>query len=63
MSSSKKSSGAVDDYIAQAQAYAQPICEKLRALIRKVAPELVEASKWRVPMMLSEGRRRNEQYR
>ncbi len=42
MSASKNSSSVVDDYFAEAPAYARPICEKLRALIRKVAPELAE---------------------
>jgi uncharacterized protein YdeI (YjbR/CyaY-like superfamily) len=55
MSSSKNSSAAVDDYIAKAPAYARPICEKLRALVRKAAPELAEVIKWSMPCYSGHG--------
>jgi uncharacterized protein YdeI (YjbR/CyaY-like superfamily) len=36
----------IDRYIASTPAFAQPICRKLRTLIKKAEPEIVEDWKW-----------------
>ena len=45
----------VDDYIAHAPEYAQPILVKLRALVREAAPALGEAIKWGSPCYVGKG--------
>jgi hypothetical protein len=45
----------MDAYIAKAPEYARPICEKLRAMVRKAAPELTEAIKWGSPTWVGKG--------
>ena len=39
----------VDDYIANAAAFAQPIARHLRALLHETCPEVVEEIKWGIP--------------
>jgi hypothetical protein len=39
----------VDEYIAKAQPFAQPILKHLRQLIHKANPEVVETIKWGMP--------------
>ena len=39
----------IDDYIATAPAYAQPILTKLRTLFHKAHPDIVESMKWSSP--------------
>jgi len=45
----------IDAYIASAAERAQPTLRELAAILREVAPDAVEAIKWRVPVW--EGRR------
>ena len=39
----------VDDYIANASGFAQPILSHLRALLHKTCPDVVEEIKWSIP--------------
>lgn len=39
----------IDEYITRAQAYAQPILKKLRALVHTACPDVEEKTKWRAP--------------
>jgi hypothetical protein len=39
----------IDAYIAKARPFAQPILERLRAMIHETCPEVVETLKWRHP--------------
>ena len=39
----------IDDYIAKAQPFAQPILMHLRALVHKTLPGIDEAIKWGMP--------------
>ena len=55
MRCSEESSTTVDAYIAAAPAFARPICEKLRAMIRKTAPDLREVIKWSSPCYQGRG--------
>jgi uncharacterized protein YdeI (YjbR/CyaY-like superfamily) len=46
----------VDDYIAQAAEFAQPLLTRLRADLHAACPELVETIKWRHPNFLLDGK-------
>lgn len=39
----------VDEYIAKAQPFAQPILKKMRALVHKACPAVIETVKWGMP--------------
>jgi uncharacterized protein YdeI (YjbR/CyaY-like superfamily) len=39
----------IDEYIEKAQPFAQPILKKLRTLVHKACPEVVETIKWGMP--------------
>ncbi len=39
----------IDNYISKAQPFAQPILTKLRQLIHKACPEVIETIKWGMP--------------
>lgn len=39
----------IDEYIARAQPFAQPIMSKLRALVHQACPEVTETIKWGMP--------------
>lgn len=39
----------IDAYIAKSQTFAQPVMKKLRALVHKACPEVVETIKWGMP--------------
>ena len=47
--------GEVDNYISRAPDYAQPICKKLRAIIKKADKTLVEEIKWGAPAYTKNG--------
>jgi uncharacterized protein YdeI (YjbR/CyaY-like superfamily) len=49
MNSNGSRSKSIDAYIDAKPAYSQPICRKLRALIRKAGPDLTESIKWSAP--------------
>ena len=51
----KKTSPAVDAYIAQAAPFAQPILERLRATLHAASPELREEMKWSAPHFVRNG--------
>jgi hypothetical protein len=55
MSGSEGNSKSVDAYIAKAPEFARPICEALRTLIHKAAPELRETIKWGSPCFEGRG--------
>lgn len=46
----------VDDYIANAQPFAQPILTRLRDLVHRNLPEATETKKWSAPAFLYKGR-------
>jgi uncharacterized protein YdeI (YjbR/CyaY-like superfamily) len=39
----------IDEYIAKAQPFAQPVLKKMRELVHKVCPEVTETIKWGMP--------------
>lgn len=39
----------IDEYIAKAKPFAQPILKKLRSLVHKACPEVTETIKWGMP--------------
>lgn len=55
MSCGEGNSKSVDNYIAKAPEFARPICEALRKLIHKAAPELRETIKWSSPCFEGRG--------
>lgn len=46
----------IDDYIARAAPFAQPILRHLRALVHEAAPGLDEAMKWGMPHFIYKGK-------
>ncbi len=46
----------IDDYIARAAAFAQPILAHVRALVHKAIPEAEETIKWGMPHFMAGGR-------
>lgn len=46
----------VDDYIAAAAPFAQPVLEHLRAVVHAACPEVTETLKWRMPFFDYRGR-------
>lgn len=46
----------VDDYIAAAAPFAQPVLEHLRAVVHAACPEATETLKWRMPFFEYRGR-------
>ena len=46
---------AVDDYIAEAPAYAQPILRRIRRVFLRASPKIEEAIKWGAPHFVYEG--------
>ncbi len=50
-----KTAGVLDGYIAQAEPFARPILEHLRALFHRARPEIGEALKWGHPVFEHEG--------
>ena len=46
----------VDDYIAKAQPFAQPILNHVRALVHEALPDAEEALKWGVPYFIVDGK-------
>jgi uncharacterized protein YdeI (YjbR/CyaY-like superfamily) len=53
--SKAKSTSELDGYIAQAEPFARPILEHLRALFHRARPEIGEALKWGHPVFEHEG--------
>lgn len=45
----------VDDYIAKAPPFAQPILEHIRAVVHRAVPEVDEAIKWSMPFFVAHG--------
>src|SRR5262245_6303496 len=45
----------IDAYIAKSPDYAKPIVKRLRALVHKGCPEVVETMKWSTPSMEYKG--------
>jgi len=45
----------VDEYIAKAAPFAQPIMKKLRALVHKACPAMTEELKWNAPAFMHHG--------
>src|SRR5262245_22089649 len=45
----------VDDYIAHAKPFAQPILKKIRVLLHKAGPKMEEKIKWNVPFFEQKG--------
>ena len=54
-SKAKNASGELDGYIAQAEPFARPILEHVRALFHRARPEIGEALKWGHPVFEHEG--------
>lgn len=54
-SKAKNTSGELDGYIAQAEPFARPILEHVRALFHRARPEIGEALKWGHPVFEHEG--------
>lgn len=46
----------IDDHIARAGAFAQPILERFRAVVHEVVPQCVETIKWGMPHFTLDGR-------
>ena len=46
----------IDDYIAKAAPFAQPILRHMRALVHSAVPGLEETIKWSMPHFLSGGK-------
>lgn len=45
----------IDDYIAKAEPFAQPILVRLRALVHEACPQVEETIKWGMPFFVSDG--------
>jgi uncharacterized protein YdeI (YjbR/CyaY-like superfamily) len=45
----------VDHYIAKCQPFAQPILERIRELVHKAVPDVVEEMKWSMPFFVYKG--------